>query len=965
MAGAAAFPLVGALAGPGYDLPDLVADAPERPLLAEYTYPDGTEALLLRFDGFVHNRGTGPLEMRGSGRSGSDMTTVRQWARRTGASLEALTPVNPATIRYETADGHNHWHLKEIARYSLWNAARTAEVTPAQKVGFCLEDSQRIETNGPTSQVYSAGVNFCLQNQPTASAVAMGISAGWRDIYGRHLAMQWVDVSDVQPGAYRLASQVDTNDVVQESNEQNARTFEPEDSIIPGYRAQAVNRGDVPAGQASTVTLAAQTFARPARPAWNEPGVTPGARRFRIVSLPAHGTLRSGTTTLAAGSVVTSADVTYTPASGYTGPDGFAFSAFDNTSPYPRTPAEASVTLTVGSQTPAPTVAISGAPAQLLTGTSAQLSATVTDAPAGVTWSVNGVAGGNATVGTITTAGLYRAPAAVPSGGSVTVRATSTAAPAAFDEETIAIVAAPPPDPAPGNVLVNPSFETNTSGWTSYQGAVTRELQAGAPDGAAVARVAWRSGSYFTIDDGGGSLRSTTPGVLYTATAWVKAASATSVGKPVTLKVRERTSSGAVAADVSSPVVTLTNSWQKLMVTRTTTTTGGSLGVRISHDGAVSGTAMYADAFSLTGGTGTPPTNTPPTARITASPTAPQVGQAVTFTDGSTDADGTIVARAWDTDDDGQFDDGTGPTASRTFAAPGSYTVRVRVTDDDQAMSTGAITVTVTSTPPANQPPAANFTVTPAGPQTGQVVTFTDTSTDDGTIASRAWDTDNDGQYDDGTGITATRTFGTAGTFTVRLRVTDDDQASATTSRQVTVSAAPPAGTNLLTNPSFESGLAGWSSWQASLARVAQAGAPDGGWIARATRSSGTSFTIDDAALVHRRDGRGPDVHGLRLGAGGLGGRRRQDGAAQAARAHVRRDRGRGRRLAADHAHHRVAEAHGHPDGGRGRQQPRRARERGQRGVRHGPGRRPLRRHRHGAVGAGPSRREGILTVMS
>jgi hypothetical protein len=134
-------------------------------------------------------------------------------------------------------------------------------------VGFCLEDSQRIETNGPSTRVYSASVDFCRQNEPTASGVTMGISAGWRDVYGRHLAFQWVDVSDVQPGSYRLAAEVDQDDVVQESDESNFRSFEPEASIVPGYLALPVDAGTVPAGQASTVTLAAQTFVRPARSA--------------------------------------------------------------------------------------------------------------------------------------------------------------------------------------------------------------------------------------------------------------------------------------------------------------------------------------------------------------------------------------------------------------------------------------------------------------------------------------------------------------------------------------------------------------------------------------------------------------------------------------------------------------------------------------------------------------------------
>jgi hypothetical protein len=38
-----------------------------------------------------------------------------------------------------------------------------------------------------------------------------------------------------------------------------------------------------------------------------------------------------------------------------------------------------------------------------------------------VNWRVNGVAGGNSSVGTITTAGVYTAPASVPSPSTVTV----------------------------------------------------------------------------------------------------------------------------------------------------------------------------------------------------------------------------------------------------------------------------------------------------------------------------------------------------------------------------------------------------------------------------------------------------------------------------------------------------------------------------------------------------------------
>ncbi|MDP3070604.1 MAG: DUF1800 family protein [Opitutaceae bacterium] len=59
-----------------------------------------------------------------------------------------------------------------------------------------------------------------------------------------------------------------------------------------------------------------------------------------------------------------------------------------------------------------------------------QLTAYVPLSPNSVTWSVNGVAGGNATVGTVSTGGLYQAPAIIPAANVVSVRATSTAYPA-------------------------------------------------------------------------------------------------------------------------------------------------------------------------------------------------------------------------------------------------------------------------------------------------------------------------------------------------------------------------------------------------------------------------------------------------------------------------------------------------------------------------------------------------------
>src|SRR6185503_583214 len=166
--------------------------------------------------------------------------------------------------------------------------------------------------------------------------------------------------------------------------------------------------------------------------------------------------------------------------------------------------------------------------------------------------------------------------------------------------------------------------------------------------------------------------------------------------------------------------------------------------------------------------------NREPSADFHWSPGAPQVNETVFFTSDSSDPENRIEFERWDLDNDGQFDDHTGSSASRTFSAGGSYTVSLLVEDRDGGTSTISRTVDVTD--PPNQRPNANFKFSPTAPHILDVVTFTSTSTDqDGSIGSLAWDLDNDGSYDDGDGIEATQQYFLAGTYTVGLLVTDNE----------------------------------------------------------------------------------------------------------------------------------------------------------------------------------------------
>jgi uncharacterized protein DUF1800 len=86
--------------------------------------------------------------------------------------------------------------------------------------------------------------------------------------------------------------------------------------------------------------------------------------------------------------------------------------------------------------------------------TTLQFTATVTGSVnAAVAWSVNAITGGNSTVGTISSVGLYTAPAAVPNPANVTIQATSTASPSSVGT---AVVTVQPPAPPPVTVTIAP-----------------------------------------------------------------------------------------------------------------------------------------------------------------------------------------------------------------------------------------------------------------------------------------------------------------------------------------------------------------------------------------------------------------------------------------------------------------------------------------------------------------------------
>ena len=156
------------------------------------------------------------------------------------------------------------------------------------------------------------------------------------------------------------------------------------------------------------------------------------------------------------------------------------------------------------------------------------------------------------------------------------------------------------------NLLPNPSFETGTTGWSSWQGTLTRVQRSGAPNGAYVARIAAARTGGYSLDDAPDTVRATTAGKTYTASATVASASSSANGKRISLIIREKTTAGATV-HLGTATTTLSSAFQRLTVTKKVQSSGNVLDVYVYQEGAAIGDAFLADAISLADADAPPP----------------------------------------------------------------------------------------------------------------------------------------------------------------------------------------------------------------------------------------------------------------------------------------------------------------------------------------------------------------------
>ncbi len=209
-----------------------------------------------------------------------------------------------------------------------------------------------------------------------------------------------------------------------------------------------------------------------------------------------------------------------------------------------------------------------------------------------------------------------------------------------------------------------------------------------------------------------------------------------------------------------------------------------TVGVRVrDDDGGVGTTTTQVTVNDLSPTGATVSGNLGPTEGVQETYSAAPLPNPYTYPDA-------ITGYEWDWEYDGSTfvpSGDTGSSASHIYNNNGTFTIAVRVTDDDGSTAIGTLGVTVSDVSPSISSVTGSSNINEGDPATF-TVTATEGNPSDA-ITSYDWDFDNDGTYDliNGGSNPTTSFYMDNGTYTITVRVNDEDSSVTDSSHAIVV----------------------------------------------------------------------------------------------------------------------------------------------------------------------------------
>lgn len=216
-----------------FDTPSFPIFEPDPPAgascFASEMAEDGAQTCL-RFDQIVANRGAGPIEIAYDVPTGAtpDADVPFPVSQRVYDSDGTFTDRPGGTVTYHGV--HGHYHYSSFANALLWRSDRRgarlghAPVAASHKVSFCMADI-RIDAwgekgDGPR-KYYAPDCLFPRASDGVTDQYRQGVNHGWSDVYDWYIPDQYIEVTGVPSGFYRLEFCADPFNEIEEEREDN------------------------------------------------------------------------------------------------------------------------------------------------------------------------------------------------------------------------------------------------------------------------------------------------------------------------------------------------------------------------------------------------------------------------------------------------------------------------------------------------------------------------------------------------------------------------------------------------------------------------------------------------------------------------------------------------------------------------------------------------------------------------
>jgi hypothetical protein len=171
----------------------------------------------LDFGATVWVGGSAPLVVEGFRHPGTDVMTAYQYFYRDG---DLLGRTRVGRFTFDRDAGHQHWHFKQFARYSLLDGGKS-QLVRSEKTGFCIAPTDAIDLTLAHAVWHPEELGFSICGDQSSIWVREEMPVGWGDTYFQYLPGQSFDITHLPNGTYYIEVQANPLGSLHETNAGN------------------------------------------------------------------------------------------------------------------------------------------------------------------------------------------------------------------------------------------------------------------------------------------------------------------------------------------------------------------------------------------------------------------------------------------------------------------------------------------------------------------------------------------------------------------------------------------------------------------------------------------------------------------------------------------------------------------------------------------------------------------------